>query len=385
MKSIVKSWFRAAPAGEVSIAGASEPKEPSLSEVLLMFAVVFALHLLMVCRVSNFWDVAAGWGDNGPYLEIADIIRRWHFAGGAVSCHFWGLSYVIAGLSKLFPMPELMALVMVSILSSLATCILVHRLYGGWVAAVFIFVDYTWIHVSIEGGSEALFVCLLYASFLAARSGRWSIAAVLASLSTTVRPVGLFALVCFAAVLAMRRSYRQLAVITLIGLAIGVLYMWPLWILVGSPFVNLIAYREFWGSQGWPLTYPFSALVPGYLLVLDYSRWPVLVMFLASLEMALVGTVAVWLPRNRQRFAGYQPEALFVSIYTVFLVSYSDYSDIGGGFPRFLIPALPLLVFALRDCIPRDRRALWGGAVLSALLSSAAMVGFKNVFGFKLP
>jgi hypothetical protein len=95
--------------------------------------------------------------------------------------------------------------------------------------------------------------------------------------------------------------------------------------------------------------------------------------------------VAVWLPRNRQRFAGYQPEALFVSIYTVFLVSYSDYSDIGGGFPRFLIPALPLLVFALRDCIPRDRRALWGGAVLSALLSSAAMVGFKNVFGFKLP
>jgi hypothetical protein len=381
-----KSWFRTVPAGEDTVATACARGEPSLYEVLLIFAVVFGLHLLTVCRVKNFWDLAAGCDDNGPYLEIAAIVRNWHFPGGATPFHFWGLPYAVAGVSKLFSIPELMALVMVSILGSVAACVLVHRLYGGWVAAVFIFVDYYWIQFSIEGGSEPLFVCLLYASFLAARSSRWNLAALLASLSTTVRPVGLFALVCFAAVLAMRRSYRQLAVITLIGLGIGILYLAPVWILVGSPFVNLVGYREFWGAHGWPLTYPFGALVPGYLLLLDNAaRWPVLVMFVASLELALVGTVAVWLPRNRQRFSLYQPEALFASIYTVFLISYNDYLDISGGLPRFLIPVVPLLVFSLRDCIPHDRRALWGGAVLSALLSSAALVGFKSVFGFRLP
>jgi hypothetical protein len=61
--------------------------------------------------------------------------------------------------------------VMISTLSSLAVCLLVHRLYGGWIAAAtFIFINYQWILSFVEGGSKPLFMCLLYASFLAARS-----------------------------------------------------------------------------------------------------------------------------------------------------------------------------------------------------------------------
>ncbi len=368
-----------------NIAAAAERKEPSLSEVLLMLVTVFALHLLTICRVKNFWDVAAVWGDNGPYLGVVAIIRNWHFAGGERPWHFWGFPYAIAGISRLFSIPELMALVMISMLGSLAVCVLVHRLYGGWVAAAFLFlINYRWIVASVEGGSEPLFMCLLFASFLATRVGRWNASALLASLSTTVRPVGVFALLCFAIVLARRRSYRQLSAITLIGLAVGVLYVVPLWLLLGSPFANFSGYKGDWGPHGWPLTYPFGALVSSFLAALDTSRWPNLVMCAAWAVVALVGTVAMWLPRNRERCSMYRPEALFASIYTLFFLSY-NFSDIAGDLPRFLIPVIPLLLFSLRDWIPRDRRVLWGGAVLSAFLSSAAMVGFKNVFGFRLP
>jgi hypothetical protein len=386
MKSIVKSWFRAVPAGEVGIAGASEPKEPSLSEVLLMFAVVFALHLLMVCRVSNFWDARTPWFDGGQYLEVAAIIRQGNLWGHEMPKPFWGFPYAIAGISKVLAIPGPMALVLISILGSLATCILVHRLYGGWVAATFIFINYEWIQLSVEGGSEPLFMCLLLASFLAARSGRWNLAALLASLSTTVRPVGVLALLGFALALAWRRSYRQLAIITLIGLAIGVLYVVPLWIILGSPFANLSSYRMDWEPHGWLLTYPFGALVSSYLLAFHETRWTHIAFSPVWLLVTLVGMVAMWLPRNRQRFSAInQPEALFASVYTFFLVSFNAADYMAIGLTRYVFPILPLLLFSLRDWIPRGRRVLWVGALLSALVASAGIVGFKNVFGFKLP
>jgi uncharacterized BrkB/YihY/UPF0761 family membrane protein len=97
-----------------------------------------------------------------------------------------------------------------------------------------------------------------------------------------------------------------------------------------------------------------------------------------------VGSLAIWLPRNRQSFlARYQAEALFGSLYTLFCLSYNNF-EVVWLFSRFLIPVLPVLVFALRDWIPHDRRFIWGAAVLSALLASAALVHFPNVFGFQV-
>ncbi len=384
-----KSWFRLTPARDANAATASVHGEPSLSEVLLMLALMFALHLLTVCRVRNFWDLVISRTDDKDYVAVATIIRNWHFSGGPALAWFWGFPYVIAAFSKLFSMPGLMAAVLISVLGSLAVCILVHRLYGGWVTAAFILINYQWIQLSLEGGSEPLFMCLLYTSFLAARSGRWNVAALLASLSTTVRPVGVFALVSFATVLAMRRSYRQLAVITLIGLAIGVLYIVPLWLIYGNPFANFIFYQAGgdWGTHGWPLTYPLGALISSFLAALhDHNvRWYTLTLFAVWPLVAVVSTAAIWLPRNRQGFlARYTAEALFASLYTLFFILYNNF-EIIRLFSRFLIPVLPLLVFSMRDWIPRDRRLLWGAAIFSALLSSADLVHFKNVFGFALP
>jgi hypothetical protein len=369
--------------------GASGGREPSLVEVLLMLATMFTVHLWAVCRVSRFWELATLRSDDMDYVEVAKIIRNWHFSGGPLPGDFWGFPYAIAGASKLFSMPELMAAVLISVLASLAVCILAHRLYGGWVAAAFILINFEWIRVSIEGGSEPLFMCLLYASFVAVRTNRWNLAALLASLSTAVRPVGVFALLCFAIILAMQRSYRQLALITLIGLAIGTLYVVPICLLFGNPFANFVLYRAGgdWGPHGWPLTYPFGALISSFLTALHHqnARWYTLTLFVAWPTLALVGATMIWLPRNRQGFLlKYQTEALFASFYTLFFILYNNF-EVVWLFSRFLIPVLPLLVFSLRDWIPKDRRVLWGAAVLSALLSSATIVRFKNIFGFRLP
>lgn len=55
------------------------------------------------------------------------------------------------------------------LLSSILTCLLLHRLYGGLVAVAFGTVSSTWILLSVFGGCEPLFMVLLFASFLAAR------------------------------------------------------------------------------------------------------------------------------------------------------------------------------------------------------------------------
>ena len=252
-------------------------------------------------------------------------------------------------------------------------------------AAAFIFINFEWIQLFVNGGSEPLFMCLLYASFLAARSDRWNLAVFLAALSTTVRPVGIFALFCFAVVLARQRSYKRLAIITTIGLAIGVLYIVPLWILMGRPFGSFHGYWSCWGTHKWTLTYPMGGWISSFLTGLyGNTRWYSLTFFAVWPVLAVTGIVAIWRPRNRQRFSQYQTEALFATIYTLLFLCYTD-GILDASFTRFLIPALPLLLFALSDWIPRDRRLPWAGALVSALLSAAPLVHFKNVFGFPLP
>jgi len=352
-----------------------------------LFAVTASVHLFTVCRVGSFWDLSNTWFDRADYLTLATMIRHGRFPDGLVPPYFWGFPYAIAGISKLFSIPESVALVLIAMSASLAVCVLVHHLYGGWVATLFIFLNYQWIQLSVEGGSEPLFVLLVYASFEAVRSARWHWAALLASLSATVRPVGVFALLSFAVILARRKSYGQLAATAVIALASGALYVLPLWIVLGSPWGNFSGYQSDWGSPGnaWPLTYPFGALIRGYLAGLHEVRWPNYVMSLAWLGVGVVGGVAIWLPRNRQKFAKLQPEALFASIYILFFISYNSVQYAAWNLPRFFIPVLPLLLFSLRDWIPRDRRVLWTAAVLSALLASAGVVSFRKVFGFKLP
>lgn len=363
---------------------ASAPAQPSLAEVLLTLAGMFGLHLAAVCRVRSFWQLPDDWFDRRDYLEIAAIIRQGHAAGGAVPKFFFGFPCAIAGAAKIFSLPSTAAVTAICALCSFTVALLIYRLYGSRVAAVFIFVNYQWIVLSLEGGSEPLFMAFLFASFLAVRSRWWGLAALLASLATTVRPVGIFALVSFALVLIWRREWRKLAVVMSIALAIGLMYIVSVWIITGSPLTNFAGYRMHWGATGFPLTIPFGAIVPSYVHAFQEMRWTFWAFTTGWLILGMVGTAVTCLPRLRGRLLAYPPEAFFVWIYALFLCTYNGL-DISWAFDRYLLPIVPLLLFAASDWIPRDRRVIWGGAILSALLSAAVVVGFKNVFGFMLP
>jgi hypothetical protein len=347
----------------------------SMPEVLGMLAMVVTVHLLVVSRVKSFGDVVASWGDNPAYLEIAAIVRQWHFPGGPLPYHFWGFPFAIAGVARLFSLPAASALSAVSLGASVAVYALVQRLYGGRVAAAtFVFLNYQWILSFVEGGSEPLFMCLLYASFLAVRVERWTLASLLASLATTVRPVGIFALVCVAIVLVRRKRYGQLVAITGVGLAIGVLYVTPVWVLLGSPLANFFGYQSDW-RNGWPLTYPLGAVIPGFFAFPAGVRWTHYAMSVTWLLIGIAGGVTIWRSRNRQDFTAFQPEAMFTSLYVLFYLSYNLLPVYGASeLPRFFFPVLPPILFSWRDWLPRDRRVLWASALLSALLTAAVVL-----------
>ena len=129
-----QSWFQVRATGEVAATNAEARPEPSGLEVAVTVGLALVLHILFVCRAANFWEVAFRSNDNQAYLHIAAIIRTWHPPGTVFPAFFWGFPYAIAGVSTVLSLPPLAALVLVSIVSSLAVSILVCRLYGGWVA-----------------------------------------------------------------------------------------------------------------------------------------------------------------------------------------------------------------------------------------------------------
>ncbi|MBV9573300.1 MAG: hypothetical protein JOY93_04550, partial [Acidobacteriales bacterium] len=188
----------------------------------------------MIKLFGSYAGRVDGFGDNDAYIPIASAIRHWDFHGVSVR-HFWGLPYLMAFVSFITRAPERTALLLVSFASSFVSIALAYELWGGWVAAFFAVLNFDWMQRSFLGGAEPLFMALLLAGFLIARKGRWPLAALFSALCTTVRPVGFFALLAIAAVLLWRREFRQCALATLIGLAVGALYALPLKLYFGSP------------------------------------------------------------------------------------------------------------------------------------------------------
>jgi hypothetical protein len=52
--------------------------------------------------------------------------------------------------------------------------------------------------------------------------------------------------------------------------------------------------------------------------------------------------------------------------------------------PRFILPALPLILFTVRKWIPQNRRILWPLAATAIVFNTVTLWGFQTVFGFKL-
>jgi len=233
-----------------------------------------------------------------------------------------------------------------------------------------------WLERSLLGGSEPLFLALVFGSFLAARGKRWLLAALLASLSTVVRPLGIFALVGIGFVLLLQRQFRILAWSTLIGIVIGVFYMAPFKIYMGNPLENVRGYNQSDWYGGRLVTIPFAAIIHDALhgsgTRLNLVRTALWIL------VVVMGVGAMFLNRRFCEYARtYVVESTFCFLNIAFLLTYNSHWA-RAEFPRFTLPFLPFLLLAFDPWIPKDRRFLWIFAVLSVALSAFETVNVMN-------
>jgi hypothetical protein len=326
--------------------------------------------------------------DNSNYIAVADFIRHWHPVASFDYQHFWGYPYFIIAVSSVLHITSLQALVVISLTSSVITCLLVHRLYGGLVAVAFSVVSSAWILLSVFGGVEPLFVAFLFASFLAARRERWLLSIFLGCIATTVRPIGALAPLAVLASLLWRRQWKVVAQGSAVALAMATAYLIPIQLLTGDAFFQIKLYSADWQAGSFPfahrgiLTFPMLRLVQGFFYM--HERWssvPASGFRFAWILIAAGGAIVLWIPRYSRELP--LPERIFGCAYTTFLVCY-NFGDITIYILRFIVPALPLILFTVRKWIPRNRRILWPLAAAAILFNTVVLFGFKTVFGFKL-
>lgn len=338
---------------------------------MLLLALLFCATIV---HFKSYSSVVMSSGDNGAYLLAASAIRHWNFHNVDVK-QFWGYSYVMAGVS-LTGLSLGVSLLVVSILSWVVSIAISFRLWGGVVAALFAISNFDWMQRSLLGGSEPLFVLFLFASFWAIRAERWSTAALLASFATITRPVGLIALLALGLILLSQRRYGKTLWCTAIALGAGALYVLPFWLYFGDPLYQVHRYRTADWHSGSAIGWPLQAIIQS--LIHNREPWTNVVLTTAWILFAIAGALAL-LFRKKALTSVHEVEWLFALLYVAFLLCYSSPEWARADFPRFVIPAVPILFVALADWLPRDRRIIWAIAVISPILSAASALGIRNV------
>lgn len=306
-------------------------------------------------------------------MEIAAAIRHWNFHGLVIE-HFWGLPYLMALLSTLTRMSDRAALLVICIASSFLSVALAYELWDGWVASFFALLSFDWIQRSYLGGSETPFVALLFASFLAVRKQRWMLATALASLATLCRPLGIFALIGIGLTLLYRREFVKCAAAVGIGAAIGIAYMLPLKLYFGNALANVHGYDP----DGSLFGIPFYAIIKGTIVY--PAPWTNLILSFGWIAFATLGMVAMAATRRyHDYFRNFSVENIFAVLYIASVYCYNRPYWARGSFPRFIIPALPFILFALSHWLPKDRRVLWALAICTPVLSAVSAIGLTTV------
>ncbi len=349
---------------------------PSRVELGTLVALTFTIMIAVLAIVRGYSTSVDNFGDSSAYMGLASAIRHWNFEGIVIK-QFWGLPYAMATLSKLTGVSDLTSLLFFSLLPSLLAVMLVRELWDGWIAAYFAVLNFDWLQRSCLGGSEPLFVCCLLAAFFCARKDRWLVAAVFAAFATIVRPLGLFALLGIGITLLMKRDFRRFFAASVIGLIIGILYSLPLALHFGSALANVHSYHDARWGGGWLFGFPFYAIITGYI---QPAPWTSLALSSCWIGIVCFGVVMMVRSASFRSYCREQMvEAIFLVPYLWCLFTYNYPAWARSNFGRFSIPILPFVYFALYKFIPKDRRIVWGLAVVCALLAASSAIGVSNV------
>lgn len=349
------------------------------------FWVVCAASFLLVTLL--FWPYSAAitsFGDSDAYISVAKAIASWNFTGLHV-LQFWGVSYVVALVALVARLPVMAALIVVTIASSAATAILAGRLWGWWVAALMTALNFEWMQRSLLGGAEPLFMLLLLSAFIAVRSQRWWTAALLASLATTVRPLGVCALVAIGLVLLNRKEFRRFIYALLTGSAIGALYVLPLHIYFHDGLATVHSYESAHPLFG----IPFYAILQGLFMHPPLTN---LLLSCSWIFVVVSGIVLMCFSEScREYRQAYPVELLFAVLYTFAICCYNYPHWALGSFARFSIPSIPFALIGWREFlrehdpgkswqIIKMEPLLWTAAVVFPALAACSAYGIRNIF-----
>jgi hypothetical protein len=352
------------------------PASPSLREVILLTLLSSLLFAATILSVRNYSVVVDDFGDSSAYVVAASAIHHWEFGGVQVK-QFWGYPYAMALFSLLSGAPERYSLLVVSFVSSFVSIWLAYRLWGGWVAAFFAVLNFDWMQRSFLGGAEPLGTALIFGAFLAFRRDRYLLAALLASLSTVVRPLGIFGLVGIGAVLLYRREYKKCALAVLIGMIVGTLYMLPFWIYFHDPLYQVHRYKTSDWQSGSAVGIPFAAI--GHSFAHNQEPWTNVLLTLGWVILVVLGVATMAKKDFRQYAREHGAEAGFALLYIGFLLTYNSSQWARAEFIRFAIPVLPFVLVSLAKWRPDDRRVLWALGCVTPVLAAASALGIRNV------
>jgi hypothetical protein len=354
--------------------------EPSLRQVLSLSALTCVLFVSFISLCRNYAATVDTFGDSAAYMVLASAIRHWDFQGIVVK-QFWGLPYAMAALSELTRCSDRTALLLVSFASSFFAVVLADSLWGGWVAGFFAVLSFDWMQRSFLGGSEPLFVALLFGSFLLVRKERWLSGALLASLATVVRPMGFLVLLGIGLALLRKRDYRTLLLAIAIGATVGALYVIPLARHFGDPLATVNSYHSKEWQGGWLFGFPFYAIIKG--TVLEPAPVTNLLLSFSWILLVLVAIVMMVRRASFREYAMNHPvETVFLIPYLWMLYAYNYPHWARGNFVRFAIPIVPFVLLALDRWVPKDRRVLWLLGVVTPILAAASAIGIINFIRF---
>jgi hypothetical protein len=357
--------------------------EPTLLELLTLVAIGGVFFGATLIAFHNWNHRVLSFGDNAAYIEVATAIQHWDFHGVDTQ-HFMGYAYAIAVLSLALHLPVASSIWVVAGVASVVSTVMVARLFGTWVGAYFALLNFTWLQLSFLGGSEPLAVALGMGAFWSFRRGHTLLAALLGSLATTVRPLMFFALVGIGIALLCQKRYAKLIGAVALGLAIGLLYLWPLSHYFGDPWRTVHSYtsRDYGaanlaGPHGHLFGWPFHGIIVGTMLY--PAPWTNLILTFSWIVLVIVGTVAMFRRDLREYWRGNLAEATFCGLYVLAIFCYDYLAWARGNFMRLSIPVLPFVFFALLRWLPKDRRVLWGLSALAPTLAACSAMGIRNL------
>lgn len=323
-----------------------------------MVALTLAAYLFSAVHQRGSWVLAADWLDNGSYIAASNAIRTGQWVTPTSGpTPFFGFPLVIAGVTQVTAVNGWTAVIGISLFSALITCACLHRLYGPAAVISPFILSWDWAGICVLGGSEAPFCASLFGAFLFARSGCWRTAATLAAAATTVRPVGAFALLALFLSRMVRYEWRLSAQMTLLGLTIGLLYLALVGSLTGDPWINFHTYRDDW-STGWPIGPPLISIIRSSGPLLRHFGWWITIRVI----VVVAGTAAAGMHLGYQMVNGRSTlpaaERIFAVLVVGFLLCY-PFRNIAYEWPRFVIPAAPILTAAHPSIAPTARRSWW--------------------------